>query len=191
MASLLNDWNEVKGQFPLVYEDVFSEISCFDLMTHSVSIIKLDLYSDAGIRISHCSHAHWPDSSIEAHGRLIQPCSSFMGQYPFLCIFLLRRSRLHMTVLVHSKWATDVIVSFPSGCISFIIDSCNRYFVTAFEQHIRVLGPCRMALDLHLWMLGRVFTRSYFCYYFGTLGWNELFTLSEVAENLSMECSGC
>ena len=124
LASLLNDWNEVKGQFPLVYEDVFSETSSFNLTTHPVITIKLDWYSDAGIRISHCPHAQWPDSSVEAHGRMLKPCSSFMGKNPFLWIFLLRMSCFHMTVLVHIKCITDDTVSFPSGCISFIVVSC-------------------------------------------------------------------
>ena len=149
LASLLNAWNEGKGQFPLVYEDVFSETNFFDLMTHPVSTIKPDLYSDAGIRINHCFHAQWPDSSVEAHGKLIQPWSTSMGKYPFLGIFLLKMSRFHMIVLVHINCTTNATVSFPSGCISFIVVSCNSYFVTTFEQHLRVLGPCRMALDMH------------------------------------------
>jgi len=53
--------------------------------------------------------------------------------HPFLWIFLLRMYCSHMTVLDHIKCITDDTVSVPSGCISFIVVSCNRYFVSDFE----------------------------------------------------------
>ena len=108
-----------------------------------------------------------------------------------MLIFHLRMYCFPMIVLERRKCIQDDTVFFLSGCTIPLAISCNRWLVSDIGQRLSVPGPCRMALDLHLWMLGRVFTRSYFCYYFGTLGWNELFTLSEVAENLSMECSGC
>ena len=154
LASLLNDWNEVKGQFPLVYEDVFSETSSFDLTIHPVIKIKLDLYYVAGIRRSYCSHAQWSDSSVEAHGRMLQPCSRFMGKNPVLWIFLLRLSCSHMPVLVHNHCTTVATVLYPFGGIPCIVVRCNRFFVRTFEQHLCVLGPCRRALDMHLRMLG-------------------------------------
>ena len=199
LASLLNAWNEVKGQFPLVYEDAFSETSSFDLTIHPVIKIKLDLYYVAGIRSSYCSHARWADSSVEAHGRILQPCSRFMGKNPFLWIFLLRLSCFHMPVLVHNHCTTDATVLYPFGGISCIVDSCKRFFVRNFEQHHCVLGPCRRALDMHLRMLGQVFTRSDYCYYFDVLGWNEMFPLiiqvvhwfSEIFGYLLYSCSLC
>jgi len=40
--------------------------------------------------------------------------------------------------------------------------SCNRCFVSDFEQHLSVLGPCLMALDMHLRVLGQVYAGPYY-----------------------------
>jgi len=41
LASLLNDWDEVKGQYLLVNEDAISEISYFVLMTLTNDTFRL------------------------------------------------------------------------------------------------------------------------------------------------------
>ena len=164
LAFLLNVWNEVKGQFSLVYEDVISETNIFNLRTRSVITFKLCWFLHEGIHTSHCSHAHRPYSSSEAHGRLSITYSSSLVKSPFLLIVFLSMDCFYLTVLERIKCITDDIVMFPSGCNSFFVVSCTRYFVSHFEQHFRMLGPCLMALDMHLRMLGQDFARPYYSY---------------------------
>jgi len=61
LAFLLNVWDEVKGQFPLVYEDVISETNIFNLRTHTVTTFQLRWFLHEGIRTSHCSHTQRPE----------------------------------------------------------------------------------------------------------------------------------
>jgi len=86
----------------------------------------------------------------------------------------------HRTVLEYVICITDYTVSSTSGCKYFIVDSCIRYVVSDFEQHLRVLGPCLVALDTHLRMLGQACVSFYFSYYVDALGWNVLFSLRVV-----------
>jgi len=63
-------------------------------------------------------------------------------------------TRLHCT-----KFAN---VFFIFRCVFPLTICCNCCFTSNFEQHLSVLGPCLMALALHLMMLGTVY--SGLCY---------------------------
>ena len=58
----------------------------------------------------------------------------------------------------------DDTVFFPSGCIISLDISCTRYFISDFEHHLIVLGPCVMALDMHLRVLGQVYAGPSYSY---------------------------
>ena len=47
LASLLNDWDEVKGQSPLVYEEVFFETSGVDVKLFTIITFRLNWFSVA------------------------------------------------------------------------------------------------------------------------------------------------
>ena len=55
-------------------------------------------------------------------------------------------------------------VFFTSRCIIPLANCCNSGFVGVFEQHLSVLGPCLMALDLHPRMLGKVYFGTFYSY---------------------------
>ena len=99
---------------------------------------------------------------------------------PLLWMLWLRMYCSPMPVLEYINCTTDYTVSVHYGCILVIVVSCNQYFVSILEQHIRVLGPCYQALDQHLRMLGQVFARLYYSYHNDALKWNDLFLRSEI-----------
>ena len=68
-AFLLNGWDEVKGQYPLVYEIEFSEASYFVLRNLTNNLVRLVWFSAAGFHTSHCFQDIWSESSLEAYGR--------------------------------------------------------------------------------------------------------------------------
>jgi len=122
---------------------------------------------------------NWSYKCIFAWKRLCI-CCYWNTIHPLLWTLLLRMYFSPMPVLDHINCTTDYTVSVHSGCVLVIVVSCTRYFVSSFEQHIRVLGPCYKALDKHLRMLGQVFARFYYSYYNDALKWNELFLRSEI-----------
>ena len=156
LASLLKDWDEVKGQSPLVYEEVFSVTSVFDVKLFTVITFRLIWFSVAGFRTTHCSHDQWPERSREPYGRVFPTCGRLMVKDPLWLLFLSGMFCFHMDVLEQLKCVNDVTVLLPYKCTSSLAVSCTRDFVSEFEQHLRVLGPCLVALDMHLRMLGKV-----------------------------------
>uniref|UniRef100_A0A7C9A2C5 Uncharacterized protein n=1 Tax=Opuntia streptacantha TaxID=393608 RepID=A0A7C9A2C5_OPUST len=100
--------------------------------------------------------------------------------HPLLWTLWLRMYCSPIPVLDYINCTTDYTVSVHYGCVLVIVVSCNQYFVSILEQHIRVLGPCYKALDQHLRMLGPVFARFYYSYHHDALKWNDLFLRSEI-----------
>ena len=109
---------------------------------------------------------------VAQHGSVFGPCLMALEQHRRM----LGLARRGLGIKNSQFWIFFGITS----CIFFIVGSCIHYFVSDFEQHLRVLGPCLMALDTHLRMLGQAFASLYYSYYVDALGWNVLFSLCEV-----------
>ena len=157
-AFRLNGWDEVKGQYPLVYEDELSERSYLVSRPLTNIIGRLVWFPAAGFQTSHWLHDKWSENSIEAHGRvLFETHSSLLVKEFLMLICYLRLYYCPMYVLQRTECIMDDFVIVPFRYIISLDISCIRYFVSILEQHLRVLGPCLMALDKHLRMLGQVY----------------------------------
>jgi len=74
-----------------------------------------------------------------------------------MLIFQFKMFCFPATVLARLHCIKFDIVLITSSCSIPLDNSYNRGFISKFDQHLSVLGPCLMALELHLWMHGKVY----------------------------------
>ena len=119
--------------------------------------VKHDTWAVTGMCTSHCLHEQRPASPPAAYDRTLSTRSSLLIQGLVMLLIQFKMYCFPATVLARLHCIKFDIVLFTSSCVIPLDNCCHRCFISKFDQHIRVLGPCLMALELHLWMLGKVY----------------------------------
>ena len=147
-------WDEVRGKFPLVHEEVFSETSLVVLLYFTRGICLFTWCVGAGVRPRSSVSERRTDNKSVAHSRVYGLQGSMADQIALMFVFSIRPYWPNMVVLDRMQCLMDDVVNSIYECIisSFII--CNLCFLRNSEQHLRVLGLCLVALDVHHRMLG-------------------------------------
>jgi len=123
-----------------------------------------DPWAVTGIHFSHCFPDQRPDSPSAADYKTLSTRISVMIQDLFMLIIQFKLYCYPGNVLARLHCIKFDIVLFTLRCVITLDNCCKRCFISKFDQHLGVLGPCRMALELHLRMLGKVYS-GFYCSY--------------------------
>ena len=140
--------DEVKEECPIAYEENLSETNYCCLMPCLSQFYWCYTWAATGICTSHCFHDQKPDSPTAAYDRTLSTRSSLMIQGPFMLIIQFKMYCFPVTVLVRLHCIKFALVLFTSRCVP-LDESCNRSLISTFDQHLSVLGPCLLVLELN------------------------------------------
>jgi len=163
-----NDWDEVKGKCPLVYEDMFSEarpssllgfvqkhvFRCTYFYWHLTFFqIVWDEVQDT--RSPPYLHVLRAETRLDASKRVIGMQDSSLGPHTLMLGFLFGMYWLSMMAVFQLQFVNDDNVKWVYEFTIHLIRNCSICVVWIVAQHCCVLGLCHMALELHRRMLGQ------------------------------------
>ena len=183
--------DEVKEECPIVYEDNLSETKAYYLapclplilwcyfLSHQQNLSVCDLMTETwhtlqdfvdvthdpwavtGFHISHCFLDQRPDSPSAVYYTTFSTRTSVMTKDLVMFIIQIEMYWYPGNVLARLHCKKFDVVFFNSRCVTILENYCKRCFSGKFDQHLSMLGPCHMALELHLRMLGKVYSGIY------------------------------